>query len=66
MKKDLYKLELLKSPIKQRKPNFVGFFFQYAKLRILELFYNFYRYSDENKLEELEMDTDCLYLALAE
>ena len=38
-----------------------------AKLRMLELYYNFFqKYSDENKFEELELDTDFLYLALAE
>ena len=34
---------------------------------MLELYYNFYaRFCDANKFEELEMDTDLLYLALAE
>ena len=34
---------------------------------MLELYYNFFtRFCDVNKLEELEMDTDSLYLALAE
>ena len=33
---------------------------------MLELYYNFFqKYSDQNKFEELEMDTDSLYLALA-
>ena len=40
---------------------------QYAKLRLLELYYNlFERFCDANKFEELEMDTDSLYLALSE
>ena len=34
---------------------------------MLELYYNFFhKYCDENKFDELEMDTDFLYLALAE
>ena len=38
-----------------------------AKLRMLELYHNFFqKYSDENKFEKLELDTDFLYLALAE
>ena len=57
---------LLKNPY--RGPIIVGFFIlQYAKLRMLELYYNFFhKYCDENKFEELEIDTDSLYLALAE
>ena len=68
MKKDLHEVELLKSTIEHREPIIVGFFIlQYAKLRIMELYYNlFHNYCDENKFEELEMDTDSLYLALAE
>ena len=68
VKKDLYEVEFLKSTIEHREPIIVGFFiFQYAKLRMLELYYNFFhKYCDENKFEELEMDTDSLYLALAE
>ena len=68
VKKDLYEVELLKSTIEHREPIIVGFFIlQYAKLRMLELNYNFFhKYCDENKFEELEMDTDSLHLALAE
>ena len=63
----LYEAELAKAQIEHRKPILVGFFIlQYAKLRILELYYNFFtRFCDVNKFEELEMDTDSLYLALA-
>ena len=40
---------------------------QYAKLGMLELYYNFLqRFCDVNKFEELEMDTDFLYSALSE
>ena len=61
-------MELLKSTIEHREPIIVGFFIlQYAKLRMLELYYNFFdNFCDVNKLEELEMDRDSLYLALAE
>ena len=34
---------------------------------MLELYYNFFtKFCDVNKFEELEMDTDSLYVALAE
>ena len=68
VEKDLYEVELLKSTIEHREPIIVGFFIlQYAKLRMLELYYNFFdKFCDVNKFEELEMDTDSLYLALAE
>ena len=68
MKKDLYEVELLKSTIEHREPIIVGFFIpQNAKLRMLEIYYNFFhKYCEENNFEELEMDTDSLYLALAE
>ena len=64
----LYEVELAKAEIKLKKPVIVGFFIlQYAKLRMLELYYNFFtRFCNVNKFEELEMDTDSLYLALAE
>ena len=40
---------------------------QYAKLRRLELYYNFFnKFCDIDKYEELEMDTDSLYLDLSE
>ena len=64
----LYRVELAKAEIERKEPIIVGFFIlQYAKLRILELYYNFFtRFCDVNKFEELEMDTDSLYFALAE
>ena len=65
----LYDVELAKAQIEHKEPIIVGFFIrQYAKLRTLELYYNFFlaRFCDFNKFEELEMDTDSLYLALAE
>ena len=65
--KENYEVELAKSKIEHREPIIAGFFIlQYAKLRMLELYYNFFdRFWDVDKFEELEMDTDSLYLALA-
>ena len=62
----LYEVELAKAQIEHKEPIIVGFFIlQYAKLRMLELYYNFFtRFCDVNKFEELGMDTDSLYLAL--
>ena len=64
----LYEVELAKAETEYREPIIVGFFIlQYAKLRMLELYYNFYeRFCDVNKIEELETDTDSLYLALSQ
>ena len=64
----LYEVELVKSEIEHREPVIVGFFIlQYAKLRKLELYYNFLKnFCDADKYEELEMDTDSLYLAFSE
>ena len=64
----LYDVELAKAQIEHKEPIIVGFFIlQYAKLRVLELYYNFFtRFCDVNKFEELELATDSLYLALAE
>ena len=68
MNNSLYEIELAKAEIEHKEPIIVGFFIlQYAKLRKLELYYNFFtRFCDVNKFEELEMDADLLYLALAE
>ena len=64
----LHEVELAKAEIEHKEPITVGFFIlQYAKLRMLELCYNFFtRFCDVNKSEDWEMDTDSLYLALAE
>ena len=43
VEKDLYEVELLKSTIEHREPIIVGFFIlQYVRLRMLELYYNFF------------------------
>ena len=67
MKNSLYEVELAKAEIEHKKLIIVEFFIlQYAKLRLLELYYNFFtKLCDVTKFEELEMDTDSLYLALA-
>ena len=64
----LYEVEVFKSEIEHREPIIVGFFIlHYAKQRMLELYYNFFKkFCDTDKYEELEMDTDSLYLALCE
>ena len=68
MNNSLFEVELAKAQIEHKEPIIVGFFIlQYAKLQMLELYYNFFtRFCNVNKFEELEMDTDSLYLALAE
>ena len=64
----LYGVELVKAEIEHKEPTVVGFFIlQDAKLRMLELYYNFFeRFCDVNKFEELKMDTESLYLAMSE
>ena len=64
----LYGVELVKLEIEHREPIIVGcFILQYAKQRMLELYYIFFKkFCDTDKYEELEMDTDSLYLALSE
>ena len=57
---DIYEVELVKSTVEHREPIIFGFFIlQYAKLRMLELYYNFFdKFCDVQKFKELEMDTD--------
>ena len=64
----LYEVEFVKSEFEHREPIIVGFFIlEYAKLKMLELYYNFFKkFCDTDKYEELEMDTNSLYLALSE
>ena len=59
---------MAQSEIEHRKPIIVRFFIlQYAKLRMLELYYNFLgRFHDINNFEELEREIDSLFLALSE
>ena len=63
----LYEVELAKAEIELREPIIVGFFIlQYAKLRMLELYYNFFeRFCDVNKFEGLEWTLIlCIWLCL--
>ena len=64
----LYKVELAGADIEHEEPLVVGFFkLQYAKLRMLELYYNFFtKFCHIEKLEKLEMDRESLYVAPAE
>ena len=64
----LYEVELVESEIEHREPIIVGFFIlQYAKLRMLELYNNFFKkFGDTDKYDELEINTDSLCLALSE
>ena len=64
----LYEVELAKSEIEQKEPITTGFFIlQYAKLGNLGRFYDFFdMYCDVTKFEELEVDTDSLYLESSE
>ena len=64
----LYEVELAKAQIEHKEPIIVGFFIlQYAKLGMLEMYYNFFtKFCEVNNCEELEMDTDSLYLAVVE
>ena len=50
----LYEAELARAQIELNEPIIVGFFIlQYAKLRMVERYYNFFtRFCDVNKLEE--------------
>ena len=67
IKDQFSEVKLAKAEIEHREPIIVGFFIlQYAKLRLLELYNFFERFCDVNKFEELEVDTDSLYLALSE
>ena len=68
MNNTLYEVELAKAQNEYKEPILVGFFIlQYAELRMMELYYNFFtRFCDVNKFEELEMDRDSLFFALAE
>ena len=56
----LCELELVKSAIERREPIIAGFLIlHYAKQRMLELYYNFFKkFGGTDKYEEPEMDTD--------
>ena len=56
MSNSLYEVELARAQNEHKEPIIVGFFIpQYAKFRMLELYYNsFTRFCDKSKFEELE------------
>ena len=62
----LYDVELVKSKIEHKESIIVEFFIlHFAKFRMLELYYNFFdSYCKIAKLDDSEMITDSLYLAL--
>ena len=68
VRNSLYEVELAKAQIEHKEPIIVGICnLQYAKLRTFELYYNLINiFFDVNNFEELEMDTDLLYLAVVE
>lgn len=65
---NIVKVELTKRVVEHKEPIIVGFFIlQYAKLTMLQLYYNFFNvFCDRGKFELIEMDTDSLYMALSE
>ena len=68
VEKDFYEVELLRSTIEEHREHInIGFsILQYATLRKLDLYYNFFdKFCEVNKFKELEMDIDSLYLDLA-
>ena len=64
---DAYEIEMSKKTIKYTLPVHVGFFvLQYAKMRMLQFYYDFInRYVERPLFQYCEMDTDSAYLALA-
>ena len=64
---NMYEIGPVKANVEHKEPIIVGFLIlQYAKLRMLELYYNFFhKFCDFNSFEELEIDTDSFYLAMA-
>ena len=62
---DAYEIEMNKSVVKYTLPLHIGFF-QYAKLRMLQFYYDFVdRYVERTLFQYCEMDTDSAYIALA-
>ena len=64
---NLYEVSMAKKTIKQDLPLQIGFFvYQYAKLRMLEFYYDFLdKFLDRSDFQYVEMDTDSAYIALA-
>ena len=64
---DAYEIEMNKSVVNYTLPLHFGFFvYQYAKLRMLQFYYDFVdRYIERPLFQYCEMDTDSAYIALA-
>ncbi|XP_071847518.1 uncharacterized protein [Apostichopus japonicus] len=64
---DCYEVELAKSSIKMDLPIQIGLFvYQYAKLRMLQFYYDcLCKFFDVSKWEYVEMDTDSAYISIA-
>ena len=64
---DAYEIEMNKKTVTYTMPVHVGFFdLQYAKMRMLQFYYDFInRYLERPLFQYCEMDTDSAYLALA-
>ena len=69
----LHEIEIAKGQIEHKEPILVGFFIlQYAKLRLIELYYFYFiKFCDANKFEKLKFVvcweyTGFLYLVFAE
>ncbi|BFZ06709.1 hypothetical protein BsWGS_09748 [Bradybaena similaris] len=64
---DIYEVETAKEKIRWDLPLQIGFFvYQYAKLRMLEFYYDFLdKFVSRKDFQLCEMDTDSLYLALS-
>ena len=64
---DLYEVSKTKKSISMNLPIQIGFFvYQYAKLRMLEFYYDFIdKFIDRSYLEYCKMDTDSAYVALS-
>ena len=65
---DAYEIEMSKRTVTYALPIHVGFFvLQYAKMRMLQFYYDFIdRYVERPLFQYCEMDTDSAYLALAD
>ena len=64
---DTFEIEMNKSVVKYTLPLHIGFFvYQYAKLRMLQFYYDFaHRYVERPLFQYCETDTDSAYIALA-
>ena len=65
---DMYEVESAQKEVKWDLPLQIGFFtYQYAKLRMLEFYYDFLdRFISRDDFQLLEMDTDSMYMALSQ